>query len=71
MLVAETDVPVFPCHIRGAFQALSPDRRLPRPRKLYLRVGTPLVFAEIRNDGEGWRHIAQETQAAVTALGKD
>lgn len=68
MLVAETDVPVIPCHVRGAFQALSPDRRVPRPRKLHLRVGTPLVFDRVKNDREGWRLIAEEAQAAVTAL---
>lgn len=68
MLVAGTEVPVIPCHIRGAFEALSPDRRLPRPRKLHLRVGAPLVFAGIENHRDGWREIARETQAAVVAL---
>ncbi len=69
MLVAGTDVPVIPCRIRGAFRALPPDCRVPRPRKLYLRIGTPLVFSRISNDGDGWRQIARETEAAVTALG--
>lgn len=68
MLVAGTDVPVIPCHIRGAFQALSPDRKVPRPRKLYLRIGTPLVFADAKNDRDGWSQIARATQAAVVAL---
>ncbi len=68
MLVAGTDVPVIPCHISGAFQALSPDRKLPRPRKLYLRVGTPLVFAKTKNDRDGWRQVARDTEAAVVCL---
>jgi len=68
MLVAGTGVPVIPCQIEGAFRALSPDRKLPRPRQLYLRIGTPLVFAETRNDRDGWRQIAQDTEAAVVAL---
>lgn len=68
MLVAGTDVPVIPCHIEGAFRALSPDRRLPRPQKLHLRIGTPLVFAGIKNDGSGWRQIARDTEVAVAAL---
>jgi 1-acyl-sn-glycerol-3-phosphate acyltransferase len=68
MLVAGTGVPVIPCHIRGAFTALSPDHRLPRPRKLHLRIGTPLVFADTKNDRDGWRLIARDTEAAVVAL---
>ncbi len=68
MLVAGTDVPVIPCHISGAFRALSPDQRLPRPRKLHLRIGPPLVFRGAKNDRDGWSGIARETEAAVEAL---
>jgi 1-acyl-sn-glycerol-3-phosphate acyltransferase len=68
MLVAGTDVPVFPCHIRGAFRALSPSQKLPRPRKLYLRIGAPLVFSQAKNDRDSWQQIARDTEAAVVAL---
>ena len=68
MLVAGTDVPVIPCYISGASRAWSPDRRFPRPRRLRVRVGSPLVFADATNNRDGWRQIARDTEAAVHAL---
>ena len=68
MLVAGTDVPVIPCHLTGAFEAMPPDKKFPRPRRLHLRVGTPLSFPSATNDREGRGKIAQEIEAAVRAL---
>jgi 1-acyl-sn-glycerol-3-phosphate acyltransferase len=69
MLVAGTPAPVVPCCIRGAFEALPPGARLPRPRKVAVRIGKPLSFAEAPDDREGWRRIAAEAEEAVRALG--
>src|SRR5919106_423405 len=41
MLVAETNVPVVPCGLVGAFEALPPDRKLPRPVAIKLVIGHP------------------------------
>lgn len=68
MLIAGTDIPVVPCHIRGAFEALPRDRNIPRPRRISIHVGMPLDFSSAPNTREGWNHIAVETQAAVRAL---
>ena len=68
MIVAQTPVPVVPCYIRGAFEALAPGRRLPRPRKISLRLGWPLDFASVSNDREGWAAIAVRVEAAVRKL---
>lgn len=68
MLVAGTRVPVIPCYLTGTFQALPPERRLPRPRRLRLRVGPSLSFAGTAHDREGWQRIATETRTAVRAL---
>ncbi|MAE62854.1 MAG: 1-acyl-sn-glycerol-3-phosphate acyltransferase [Phycisphaeraceae bacterium] len=69
MLIAESPAPVVPCHISGAFEALPPDRRLPRPRSITLRIGTPLRFEDVSNRREGWDRIRDEIEAAVAALG--
>lgn len=68
MLVAETDVPVVPCHIRGAFQALPSGRSIPRPHALRLAIGEPLSFREMSNDRAGWNLIASRTRDEVEAL---
>ena len=68
MLVAETAVPVVPGYLEGAHAAWPPHRRVPRARPLRLRLGPPLRFSETGNQREGWRAIAAELEAAVTAL---
>jgi 1-acyl-sn-glycerol-3-phosphate acyltransferase len=68
MLVAETSVPVVPCHLQGTFQALPPHQRWPRFRKITLRIGEPSAFPTVRNDREGWKEIARMTEARVRLL---
>ena len=71
MLVAGTDVPVVPCHVSGAFEALPPDRCWPRPHRLELRIGEPLVFEHMPNRRQGWQQVATSTAAAVRRLGHE
>jgi 1-acyl-sn-glycerol-3-phosphate acyltransferase len=68
-LVAGTAVPVIPCHLEGTYAALPPQCRWPRPVKIRLRLGTPLVFASAPNDREGWQKIAATLETAVRELG--
>lgn len=67
-LIAGTRVPVVPCHINGAWEALPPDRTVPRPKKIILTIGRPLIFAENSNDRTGWESIAAALEQAVRAL---
>lgn len=67
-LVAESDVPVVPCHIIGAHAAFPPQARLPRPKKLRLLIGPPLMFAHLANQPDSWREIAAASEAAVRGL---
>jgi 1-acyl-sn-glycerol-3-phosphate acyltransferase len=69
MLVAGVDVPVIPCHISGAFDALPPDCRLPRPRKIVMRVGPAMRFGHLSNGRAGWEESARCCEAAVRDLG--
>lgn len=68
MLVAETDVPVVPCHLRGAHRAFPPHRAIPRPTKISLTIGPPLRFEEVANARQGWERIGAALQRAVAEL---
>jgi 1-acyl-sn-glycerol-3-phosphate acyltransferase len=69
MLTAGTAVPVIPCNLTGAFQAFPPAARVPRPRKILVRIGNPLVFDSVSNNRAGWEEIALITREAVRRLG--
>jgi 1-acyl-sn-glycerol-3-phosphate acyltransferase len=67
-LVAGRDVAVAPCFIDGSFRAWPKGRRLPRPRKIRLVIGTPRNY---RNYGTGKSDIgaiATELRDAVNQL---
>jgi 1-acyl-sn-glycerol-3-phosphate acyltransferase len=68
MLVAETAVPVVPCHLEGAYQAWPAQRKLPVLGKLRLTVGRPLDFSGVKNDVDGWTRVAAEAESAVVRL---
>lgn len=68
MLIGQSNVPVVPCAILGAFQAMPPMASLPRPRRLRLRIGPPIAFPNLPAGREGWDVVATRTQAAVEAL---
>src|SRR6266487_1395769 len=68
MLVAETNVPVVPCGLTGTFEALPPERNIPRPVVITLAIGDPLQFPLTANDRNGWSHIAQSVESAVRNL---
>jgi 1-acyl-sn-glycerol-3-phosphate acyltransferase len=68
MLVAGTGVPVVPCHIRGTFELMPPDRKWPRRGRIGLRMGEAMVFAGVDNCRQGWVAVARELEARVRAL---
>jgi len=69
MLVAETNVPVVPCFIAGTFEALPPNRKIPRPARVKMVIGAPLDFAKTPNNREGWSQIARSVESSVRNLG--
>jgi len=68
MLVAETNVPIVPCGLVGAFEALPPDRKFPRPGVIKLVIGDALDFASTANDRAGWSQIAARVESCVRVL---
>jgi 1-acyl-sn-glycerol-3-phosphate acyltransferase len=69
MLTAGTAVPVIPCYVSGALRAFPPETRVPRPRKIRLKIGHPLLFDSVPNRRVGWEEIATRAQDAVRRLG--
>lgn len=63
-LTAGTNVPVVPCYLDGAFRAWPKGAWIPRPRKLELRIGEPLTFA----DESDPKAVAAILEAAVKSL---
>jgi 1-acyl-sn-glycerol-3-phosphate acyltransferase len=68
MMVAQTNVPVIPCHLTGTFEAFPANTRVPRPHKIRLHIGAPRVFADVPNKRDGWEHIAHLLEQDVTSL---
>jgi 1-acyl-sn-glycerol-3-phosphate acyltransferase len=68
MLVAGTPIPVVPCRLVGAFEAFPPGRRLPRLRKVKLRIGEPVLFESHGQDHDDWRAIAATLEERVRIL---
>ena len=67
MIVAGTAVPVVPCAIAGASRAWPADSRLPRPRKLHMKIGPPLCFEALSNNRAGWEQVAQRGRGCGAA----
>lgn len=67
-IVAGAPVPVVPCYLDGAFRALPPGQRFPKPAKLTLHVGEPLSFADAPASKAGWVEITARLEAAVRTL---
>lgn len=68
-LVAGTDVPVVPCYLHGAHDALPKGGRFPRPARLRLRIGEPLRCAAEADDFDGVQRFVRGVRSAVAELG--
>jgi len=68
MIVAGTNIPVYPCHIDGAFEALPAGGRIPRPVRIVVRVGDPLTFAQTPNSREGWDSVSESIRSSIVAM---
>ena len=68
MLVAGTTIPVVPCHIAGAYEAIPANRWLLRPDRLTIRLAKPQTFSDCANHREGWDDCAQAVEVSVRSL---
>jgi 1-acyl-sn-glycerol-3-phosphate acyltransferase len=70
MLVAGSPVPVVPCHIEGARKAFPPGALIPRPVRLTVQIGAPLLFGGVPDDLDGWTRVAAVVEGAVLELAR-
>jgi 1-acyl-sn-glycerol-3-phosphate acyltransferase len=69
-VVAGTDIPVVPCHIRGAFRAWPKGKWVPRPRKLTVTIGKPLEFRSLQPVKDDAIAIGNALHDAVVMLSR-
>jgi 1-acyl-sn-glycerol-3-phosphate acyltransferase len=69
-LVAGTAVPVVPCYLDGAHKAWPKGKWMPRPVKLTLTIGRPMVFAHLQRCRQTASRVAMELETAVRGLAK-
>ena len=67
-IVAGTSIPVVPCWLDGACEAFPPGKWIPRPRRLVVRVGKPLTFADQPAERAGYDAITTSLRTAVESL---
>lgn len=70
-LTAGTNISVVPCYLDGAWRAWPKGAWIPRPRKLELRIGRPLTFADLPADKEGAKRVAAMLEDAVRSCASD
>jgi 1-acyl-sn-glycerol-3-phosphate acyltransferase len=70
MLLAGANVPVTPCYLDGTFEACPADRTIPLRKKIRMRAGPSLNFADVPDGRAGWDAIATRLQEAVEQLGR-
>lgn len=68
MIVAGTPVPVVPCRLIGAFEAMPAGKWVPRPRRIEVRVGRALRFDDCESARAGWEQVARSVESVVRAL---
>lgn len=69
-LLAGRDVSVLPCYVQGAYRAWPKGRRLPRPGKVRLIIGTPRNYSTRGTEKSDLCAIAAELHRAVDQLGQ-
>jgi 1-acyl-sn-glycerol-3-phosphate acyltransferase len=71
MLAVLSGAPVVPAYVSGTAQALPPGRALPRPARVTVTFGPPLVFKSVAGDErrkERYREATEEMMRAIAQL---
>jgi 1-acyl-sn-glycerol-3-phosphate acyltransferase len=68
VLVAGTEVPVIPCHIRGAFESWPAQSSRPRRGRITVRVGSARSYPRTPDTRVGWTEVAADLESAVRGL---
>jgi 1-acyl-sn-glycerol-3-phosphate acyltransferase len=77
LTVIKSNAPVIPVRVFGTFDAYGPHSRLPRPRRLVVKYGEPMLFAELRAEAKScskprlkeiYQQVADEVMGTIAAL---
>lgn len=77
LTVIKSTAPVVPVRVFGTFEAYSRHRRFPRPRRVSVKYGQPMLFEELRAEvkvcskqrlKEIYQQVADEIMAAIAKL---
>jgi 1-acyl-sn-glycerol-3-phosphate acyltransferase len=77
LLVIKTTAPVVPIRVFGTFEAFSRQMRIPRPRRVCLKFGSPLRFEALRAEAqkcakarlkEIYQEVAEQIMVAIARL---
>jgi len=77
LTVIKSPAPVVPVRVFGTFEAYNRHMRLPRPRRVEVKFGQPLLFQRLRAEAETcskerlkqiYQEVADEIMAAITKL---
>ncbi len=63
MMATKLNIPVVPLRIRGSNRVLHPDWKFPRPGRVLVRIGKPMVLS-----GDDYAALALDVERAVRAL---
>src|SRR5499427_4274380 len=77
LTVIKSDAPVVPVHVFGTFKAFGRHMKFPRPRRIAVKYGQPMLFEELRAEAKGcekprlkaiYQQVADEILAAIAKL---
>jgi 1-acyl-sn-glycerol-3-phosphate acyltransferase len=69
-LALHSGAPVIPIAMVGTDKLLPPGHRMPRPSRIEVRIGKPLLFEEYRDQPAGARQRRAVTDQVIEAIGE-
>lgn len=72
LFVLQANVPIVPCHITGAHEAMPKGSRFPRPHKIIFTFGKPFEIAPVTGrepDKEDYKRVSAEIMKKIAELG--
>ena len=77
LTVIKSDAPVVPVRVFGTLEAYGRDLKFPRPHRVVVKYGKPLMFAELRAEAKAcakirlkeiYQQVADEIMVAISQL---
>jgi 1-acyl-sn-glycerol-3-phosphate acyltransferase len=77
LTVIKSTAPVIPVRVFGTFEAFGRHMKFPMPRKISVKYGRPMMFAELRREAQGcskqrlkeiYQQVANEIMREIAAL---